>query len=169
MEIFRASDFWRWVLVFKQEGTSCDAEAIGLHLAARPKAERIAIAVQYGEIKDSLNISNVYQVGSIVVGSYLGDDWFEYFRNWLIFQGPDFLADFLSELDDFDSVCQLHDVDGDWPIYEDLSSCATGSGLELPAKAPDFSNEAMFEKLPAEDLERLYPKLWQRYGAEFSG
>jgi len=161
--------FWQWLLEFKKESSSHDAEAIELHLATRPKDERILIAMQYGEIKDLLNSSSVYQAGSIVVGSYFGDDYFEYFRNWLIFQGADFLSGFLLDPDDFDRLCQTHGVAEDWPIYEDLAACVTGVGLELPVKAPDFSNDAVFERLTEKELEKIYPRLWQVYGAEFLG
>ncbi|WP_406111425.1 DUF4240 domain-containing protein [Streptomyces sp. NBC_01003] len=102
------------------------------------------------------------------------DDAFDYFRCWLIGQGrevfegalhePDSLADLLGDFDE--------EIDGDGEelgyaadeAYEELTG-AVAPDLGIPAGPAEPEGTPFDFENPAE-LQRLYPKLSERFGAQ---
>lgn len=93
------------------------------------------------------------------------DDGFEYFRCWLIAQGQ---KAFAAALADPETVAELMQADEQILECEDVMYAAdyayeNVTGTEMPHTDIEYPSEPAGVRWQEEDLERLYPALYERF------
>jgi hypothetical protein len=111
--------------------------------------------------------ADLWNVVSLVEGG-CGDDWFDYFRYWLILQGketfervlarPETIADFDPRTSDLSN----QDLGG---VARAAYEKQTGQA-DMPYDGPTGPGEFKGELLNSEGLRRRYPDLWERFVKE---
>ncbi|HEV2172244.1 MAG TPA: DUF4240 domain-containing protein, partial [Nitrospira sp.] len=99
---------------------------------------------------------------AFVINGGCSDDGFEYFRGWLMLQGRDVWE---AALRDPDSLAEVA-IDGNADC-EDVLSVATEAyrrvtGRSLPSHGEPQEDQPAGQAWEEEDLESLYPRLWER-------
>ncbi len=128
--------------------------------------------------------ANDYKVVAFakIIDGYVSDDSFLYFRCWIIAQGlsfynltlenPDLTADLIYSETEYDFESLLYVAD---QAYQNLRKDSDED--ELPREVArlqgfdydDLSQEITGEDWIEDDLPKLYPKLWTKFGAEKIG
>lgn len=133
-----------------------------------PRNQQILVAQEYRRLIGDLNKMQVWEAGSLISGSPLGDDSFEYFRNWILWSGEKVFFTLTSNPDNL-LEC---DVNFSSPFFEGLSVCSTylsEPNLISPLAAQDFeSNDWDWRDSSSARMAADLPKLWKVYGSNFS-
>ena len=162
-------DFWNLIDEARASGAECDAivDAVADRLRVMPPTEVLAFTRHLDECRAESYRNDLWAIAYIVNGG-CSEDGFEYFRCWLITQGrtyyeaallnPERAADHADPGSDEHECEDILYVSG--RIYEELT------GEELPDTGVDFPADGpLGEEWKEEDLERLYPKLCERFFA----
>ena len=161
------SEFWSFISKSREGVSECEEQADKLSwlLSAQPAAEILSFDELFAKKRKEAYRWNLWGAAYVINGG-CSDDGFEYFRCWLISQGrevfenalknPDSLADVLPE--DFEEAkCEdiLYAAD---KAHEDLI------GESLPARTFDGPSEPEGEEWEEDELDRLFPRLAERFG-----
>jgi hypothetical protein len=174
-------EFWRLI----EESREFDqAEWLTEVLAQKGLKEVLDFEFLFQELMNASYQSRLWGAAFILMGG-CSDDAFDYFRGWLIGQGektfnkvmkdPEFLAEYINEdnLDDegfpqneellsvgLDAYTHIKTGDVEWNdnIYDQLVEALDKKGLQ-PVTEIEFDWEE-------DDLESLFPVLWDRFGEE---
>lgn len=158
---------WSWISDVKSKGLEASYESLRGDLEAQPLEQRTAIATAYQSLVDALNTLLLWEAGSLLNGAPLGDDSFEYFRNWLIWSGEHVFATAATTPD---SLLEC-DVDLSSPFFENLGVCA--EFLPRQAKSNPLSSGQFrpgawdWRDSSAEKIAADLPRLWAVYGKSF--
>ncbi|WP_026559748.1 DUF4240 domain-containing protein [Bacillus sp. J37] len=175
-------EFWRLI----ERSREYDDQAYFLTevLAKKEVEEVLDFEFLFQKLMNSSYKSRLWGAAFVLMGG-CSDDAFDYFRGWLIGQGedifykvmkdPEFLVEYINEdnLDDegvpqneellsagFDaySLLKTGDIEWDDNIYNEFLEALDKRGVE-PMTDIEFDWEE-------EDLENLFPILWERFGEE---
>ncbi|OCA88096.1 molybdenum metabolism regulator [Bacillus sp. FJAT-27225] len=173
-----------WALIEKSKGKENQAEWLTEELAKRNAQEIIDFEFWFQGLLNESYQSNLWAAAYIVMGG-CSDDSFDYFRGWLIGQGeeaynqvmanPEYLADYIEEdnlgeegvpeyeellsvgLDAY-SLKKTGDTEWDDDTYDELQQALDKKGLK-----PQTDIDLDWDE---DDLEDMYPRLWERFGEE---
>jgi hypothetical protein len=99
-----------------------------------------------------------------VINQGCSDDGFDYFRGWLLVQGKDVWDEALR---DPETLAEIH-IDGDVQcedaLYVASKAYEESTGRALPPQQPQPSAPTGV-RWNESDLEALFPRLWERFGA----
>lgn len=173
-----------WSLIEKSREFGDQAEGITEILAQKGLEEVLDFEFLFQKLMNTSYTSRLWGAAFVLMGG-CSDDAFDYFRGWLIGQGeeifnkvmeePEFLAEYINEdnLDDegfpqneellsvgLDAYSLIKTGDTEWNnnIYDELLEALDKMGLQ-PVTDIEFDWEE-------EDLENLFPVLWERFGEE---
>jgi hypothetical protein len=101
-----------------------------------------------------------------IINGGASDDSFEYFRCWLIAQGKEF---FEAVLEQPEKAAERVKDDGEWVECEDILYAAGDAyekktGQPFPGSDIDYPLNPIGVRWKEEDLDRLYPRLCERFG-----
>lgn len=173
-----------WSLIEKSREFENQAEWLTEVLTQKGLEEVVNFEYSFQELMNASYISRLWGAAFVLMGG-CSDDAFDYFRGWLIGQGeeifnkvmkdPEFLAEYINEdnLDDegypqneellsvgLDAYTLIKTGDSEWDdnIYDALLETLNKKGLQ-PATDIEFDWEE-------DDLESLFPILWEKFGEE---
>jgi hypothetical protein len=173
-----------WSLIEKSREFENQAEWLTEVLTQKELEEVVNFEYSFQELMNTSYISRLWGAAFVLMGG-CSDDAFDYFRGWLIGQGeeifnkvmkdPEFLAEYINEdnLDDegypqneelltvgLDAYTLIKTGDSEWDdnIYDELLEALNNKGFQ-PATDIEFDWEE-------DDLEDLFPTLWERFGEE---
>jgi hypothetical protein len=179
--ILEKKEFWRLI---EKSREFDQAEWLTEELAQKGIEEVLDFEFLFQELMNASYQSRLWGAAFVLMGG-CSDDTFDYFRGWLIGQGeeiynkvlkdPEFLAEYINEdnLDDegFPQNEELLSVGGDaytfiktgdieWDddIYDEFLEALDKKGLQSVTDI-EFDWEE-------DDLENLFPVLWERFGEE---
>lgn len=181
MYILEKKEFWR--LIEKSREVD-QAEWLTEELAQKGLEEVLDFEFLFQELMNASYQSRLWGAAFVLMGG-CSDDAFDYFRGWLIGQGeeiynkvmkdPEFLAEYINE-DNLD--------DEDFPQNEELLSVGVDAYTLLKTGDIEWDDDTHNELLEAldkkglqsvtdiefdweeDDLEKLFPVLWARFGEE---
>lgn len=180
--IVEEKEFWR--LIEKSRAYDEQSEWLTEALVQKGLDEVIEFECIFQKLMYDSYQSRLWGAAFVLMGG-CSDDAFDYFRGWLIGQGeeifnkvmknPEFLAEYISEvnLDDegfpqneelltvgLDAYTLIKTGDTEWDdnIYDEFLEVLEKKGLK-PVPDIEFDWEE-------EDLENLFPDLWERFGEE---
>ncbi|WP_053365689.1 DUF4240 domain-containing protein [Bacillus sp. FJAT-27245] len=173
-----------WSLIEKSRDYDDQAEWLIEVLAQKGLEKVLDFEFLFRELMNSSYKSRLWGAAFVLMGG-CSDDAFDYFRGWLIGQGeeifnkvmkdPEFLAEYINEdnLDDegfpqneelllvgWDAynLIKTGTLEWDDSIYDELLKALGKKGLQ-PVPDIEFDWEE-------DDLEHLFPILWERFGEE---
>lgn len=173
--------FWRFI---EESREFNQAEWLTEKLAQRGLEEVVDFEFIFQQLMNASYQSRLWGAAFVLMGG-CSDDTFDYFRGWLIGQGeeiynrviedPEFLAEYIHEdnLDEegfpqneellsvgLDAYTLIKTGDTEWDddTYDELLEALDKKGL---LAAPDI--EFDWEE---DDLDTLFPALWERFGEE---
>lgn len=171
-----------WSLIEKSKEFGDQAEWLTKVLTQKGLEEVLDFEFLFQKLMNTSYTSRLWGAAFVLMGG-CSDDAFDYFRGWLIGQGeeifykvmkePEFLAEYINEdnLDDegfpqneellsvgLDAYTLIKTGDIEWNenIYDELLEALDKKGLQ-PITDIEFDWEE-------EDLENLFPVLWERFG-----
>ncbi|MBI0579814.1 DUF4240 domain-containing protein [Neobacillus cucumis] len=174
-------EFWRLI---EKSREFDQAEWLIEELAQKGLEEVLDFEFLFQELMNASYQSRLWGAAFVLMGG-CSDDAFDYFRGWLIGQGeeiynkvmkdPEFLAEFINEdnLDDEGfpqneellsvgldaySLIKTGDVEWDDDIHNEFLEALDKKGLQYVTDI-EFDWEE-------DDLENLFPVLWERFGEE---
>ncbi|TXN37801.1 DUF4240 domain-containing protein [Flagellimonas hymeniacidonis] len=119
-ELMTENLFWTIISNSRKEGKDIDSQARSLKLELKKLSEQELFGFLYHYYKLSSKSYNgdLWLVPYILLGG-CSDDWFDYFRDWLISRGK---AVYYSALENPDSICDEFDLisEGDEPTFGGL-------------------------------------------------
>ncbi len=173
-----------WSLIKKSREFDDQAEWLTEALTQKELEEVLEFELLFQKFMNASYKSRLWGAAFVLMGG-CSDDAFDYFRGWLIGQGeevfnkvmkdPEFLAEYINKdnLDDegfpqneellsvgLDAYTLIKTGDSEWDdnIYDELLESLDKKGLQLVTDI-EFDWEE-------DDLENLYPILWERFGEE---
>lgn len=173
-----------WSLFKKSREFDDQAEWLTEVLSQKELEEVLEFEFLFQKLMNASYRSRLWGAAYVLMGG-CSDDAFDYFRAWLIGQGeevynkvmkdPEFLAEYINadNLDDeafpqneellsvgLDAYTFIKTGDSEWDddIYDELLESLEKKGLQ-PVADIEFDWEE-------DDLEHLYPILWERFGEE---
>jgi hypothetical protein len=168
-------EFWDLIEASRQVSTDCEeqAETLTKLLAQRTPEDIIAFDEQLYERRLEAFRYDLWAVAYIIYSGGCSNDHFDYFRGWLIAQGRAYFEAALAQAER--AADRIADRIGaeEAPQCEDILYAAyeayeqrTGEKLPMPAapRADAILGEPAGQRWDEEDLPRLYPELWQRFG-----
>lgn len=158
---------WNWIKEAKAAGitVTSSAAAIDALILRLPQERRAALAAEYWALYGQADQLLLWETCSLLQGSPASDDSFEYFRNWLIWGGAEFFARVIAEPDSLTDICEHYGVDISTPYFEALSTLGTYATTESEQHP---SREWNWHESSADRISKDLPKLWARYGRQFS-
>jgi hypothetical protein len=174
-------EFWRLI---EKSREFDQAEWLTEVLAQKGLEEVLDFEFLFQELMNASYQSHLWGAAFVLMGG-CSDDAFDYFRGWLIGQGeeiynkvmkdPEFLAEYINEdnLDDEGfpqneellsvgvdayTLIKTGDIEWDDNIHDGLLEALDKKGLQ-PVTDIEFDWEE-------DDLENLFPVLWERFGEE---
>jgi hypothetical protein len=175
MNMNREPEIWGWLTSAKAAGisTRSDAAAIERSLERLPASAKSMLAAEYSILHAKADSLMVWEACSLMLGSPASDDWFEYFRNWLLWSGRRVFSTAIENADDLEEVCRAENVDTLNPFFEPLSVLASYSDVDIPAPNKPLGMDQFtgrgwnwMDSSP-ERIAADLPKLWQIYGDRF--
>lgn len=123
------------------------------------------LSEEYTKLLENSNTAIVWEAGSLISGSPLGDDSFEHFRAWLIWNG---LSIYYKFLDNPDHIVGCG-IDLSHPFIEDLGAFKDLANTDgkFQLHPPRFSRNGWDWRVAEENIEKDLPKLWSIYGEIF--
>jgi hypothetical protein len=163
------TQFWQLIEASRNKKRDCDKQTAKLEkLLGKLSPEEI---VEFDNIFSSLLIeSYLWDLWAVayIVGGGCSDDGFEYFRRWLIAQGQDYFENALRNperaadvLNDDDCFCEEIGYVANH-VYEQKTGKPLHEALQF--KRHDYPDKPSGEPWSEEDLETLYPALWEKFG-----
>lgn len=176
-------EFWSIIHEAKQKGK---IEYITDYLTGRSEEEIVQFELQFREQMEKSYTSSLWGAAFIIMGG-CSDDCFDYFRGWLIAQGeevfnltlenPEYMARYIpEEYRDEEIMPQLEEIlnvadevftykrTGSWDYdeksQEDFHTLLEGLGYKFKLIELEFDWE------DEDDLEKMFPELWERFGDE---
>jgi hypothetical protein len=173
-----------WSLIEKSKKFDDQAEWLIEVLTQKGLDDVLDFEFLFQQLMNASYTSRLWGAAFVLMGG-CSDDAFDYFRGWLIGQGeeifnkvmkdPEFLAEYINEdnLDDEGfpeneellsvgldayTLIRTGDIDYDDKIYDELLEALDKKGLQ-PITDIEFDWEE-------DDLEDLFPILWERFGEE---
>lgn len=173
-----------WSLIEKSREFDDQAEWLTELLAEKEVEEVVEFEYLFQELMNTSYNSRLWGAAFVLMGG-CSDDAFDYFRGWLIGQGevvfnkvlkdPEFLASYINEdnLDDEGypqneellsvgldayTLIKTGDIEWDDNIHDELLEALDKKGLQ-PANDIELDWEE-------DDLEKLFPILWERFGED---
>jgi hypothetical protein len=132
-------------------------------------SELAACRTGYAAALDCLDRLEIWEAGSLLVGSPIGDSSYLHFRNWLIWQGRSFAESIASDADHLLHLAEQSDACLSDPFVECLhllqepgGSCSTEI---LPVSS--FDEKWNWQDSSAAKIAGDLPKLWAAYGTAF--
>lgn len=181
MYIVEKKEFWRLI---EESREFEQAEWLTEELAQKGLEEVLDFEFIFQELMNASYQSRLWGAAFVLMGG-CSDDAFDYFRGWLIGQGeeiyskvmndPEFLAEYINE-DNLDeegypqneeilsvgldayTLIKTGDVEWDDDIHNELLEALEKKGLQAVTDI-EFDWEE-------DDLENLFPVLWERFGEE---
>lgn len=157
--------FWKLIKQSKRGTDDCEEQAEKLEvLLAKLAAEEIIVFDELlAKRRNEAYRWDLWAVAYIINGG-CSDDGFEYFRCWLIAQGKEFFEAVLLNPEHVSKKVKL----GDEPECEDLLYVAvkayeSKTNQEMPPRKTKHLLKPKGKRWKEEDLEKLYPKLCQRF------
>ena len=182
MHLVEQREFWSFIE--KSREFDNQAEWLTEVLAQKGLEEVLEFEFLFQQLMNDSYKSRLWGAAFVLMCG-CSDDAFDYFRGWLIGQGeeifykvmedPEFLAAYISE-DNLDeegypqnedllsvgldayTLIKTGDIEWDVNIYDELSEALDKKGLQ-PTPDIEFDWEE-------DDLENLFPILWERFGEE---
>ncbi|MBM7605308.1 hypothetical protein JOC75_003331 [Metabacillus crassostreae] len=173
-----------WSLIEKSREFDDQAEWLTELLAEKELEEVVEYEFLFQELMNASYNSRLWGAAFVLMGG-CSDDAFDYFRGWLIGQGevvfnkglrdPEFLAEYINEdnLDDEGypqneellsvgldayTLIKTGDIEWDDNIHDELLEALDKKGLQ-PVNDIEFD-------WGEDDLENLFPVLWERFGED---
>ncbi|WP_421381649.1 DUF4240 domain-containing protein [Bacillus salacetis] len=173
-----------WSLIEESKDHEEQAEWLTEVLGERELSEILDFELHFQTLMNNSYQSSLWAAAYILMGG-CSDDAFDYFRGWLIGQGeevyqrvmdnPEFLAQYIDEdnLDEegfpqneyilssgFDAYTLNKTGDTEWndELYDEFLEALDSKGLK-----PADDIELDWEE---EDLEEMFPQLWNRFGED---
>lgn len=178
-------EFWRLIKEAKEQGEQEEqAEWLSDLLMERGIEEIVDFEAILQQFMNMSYTSRLWGAAFVLMGG-CSDDTFDYFRGWLIGQGEEIFhkvmedPEFLAEYIDDDHL----DEEG-FPQNEELISLGLNAYFLIKTGDDDWDDEVHDEYLQAleekgvnpipdiefdweeEDLEELFPALWERFGED---
>lgn len=184
MEVFIMDQKELWSLIEKSREFDDQAEWLTELLAEKELEEVVEYEFLFQELMNASYNSRLWGAAFVLMGG-CSDDAFDYFRGWLIGQGevvfnkglrdPEFLAEYINEdnLDDEGypqneellsvgldayTLIKTGDIEWDDNIHDELLEALDKKGLQ-PVNDIEFD-------WGEDDLENLFPVLWERFGED---
>lgn len=181
VSILEKKEFWR---LMEKSGEFDQAEWLTEELAQKGLEEVVDFEFIFQELMYASYQSRLWGAAYVLMGG-CSDDAFDYFRGWLIGQGeeiynkvmedPEFLAEYINDdnLDDEGfpqneellsvgldayTLIKTGDIEWDDEIHNELLEALDKKGLQ-PITDIEFDWEE-------DDLEDIFPVLWERFGEE---
>jgi hypothetical protein len=128
----------------------------------------VAFHNHFQELVASANHWDLWAVAYIIAGG-CSDDWFDYFRYWLVSLGR---AAYERALSDPSAVDELrHEYGAEDIFFEQISYVAPTeyrrrTGGEIPLSPVQFNQPSGIPWSNETDLAKRFPRLWAKYAAE---
>ena len=156
--------FWALVEAAKQEaGGDVDRQwqILTEHLATLTLDEIIG----FQRVLDSMRIrsyTNELWAAAYIINGGCSDDWFDYFRGWLIAQGREVFENALRDPETLVGVAQPG------VVCEDILYVASYAYERKTGVRPEFPLDQPFlltgQEWDDDDLPTMYPRLWAKFG-----
>jgi hypothetical protein len=157
---------WEWIHRIRKLHVNPSYDDLLHDLEKMPVEQSGAIACSYRDLMQALDVPAVWQAGSLLVGAPLGDDGFEYFRSWVIWNGVSFYNSVLNKTDDI-LDCEVAFTNC---TFEALGVCMEflpSSANENPLASKDFGSTGWDWQAALDKIESNLPRLWGIYGGGF--
>lgn len=160
------SIIWDWLRQVKMARKRPSYDYLFDELRSMPEERSAIIGCAYRDLMRGCNKAVVWQVGSLLIGEPLGDDGFEYFRSWVIWNG---LVVYNAVTDGGDDILDCK-VDMFNPSCEALGACmefVPSSEKKLRLLNEGFRSGDWDWQIALKEMERNLPRLWKIYGMQF--
>ncbi|MCW7540652.1 DUF4240 domain-containing protein [Aquabacterium sp. A7-Y] len=171
-------DLWTWLdEILREEAIQSIQSRISTSIRAMKLEKHLSIAGAYKLACKELDHLECWEAGSLINGRPLGDDSFEYFRNWIILQGKELHRQIASNPDSL-ATATFRFGTLDHPFFEELSNLGTIGEIDTQrlGSLDSVSAYALLPDSPAlwdwkdADVSRWHlklPLLWSRFGSKF--
>lgn len=173
--------FWQWLKYVRAQigsGSEKAREVLPRELNRVSAATQTQLFDSYHRLLDRANRLDVWEACSLISGSPCSDDSFEYFRNWLMWQGEDVYSRAVRSPDELAGLIEDKVIGAADPFFEPLGLCATVGSVAVdsdadsrtsgePMSVGDFTPKFDWRESTSERMARNLPRLWQMFGSAF--
>lgn len=159
--------FWNWLGVVKGANSNPSSDYLFGELKKMPKKSSADIGCAYMDLMAGLDKEVIWQAGSLINGSPLGDDGFEYFRSWIIWNGERFYEAVIGDVNNLLSF----GINLSNPAFEALGVCVEFVVYPEGMKSSPFENsrsDAWNWQRALASMKEDLPDLWRIYGNKFN-
>lgn len=160
------AQFWNLIEQSRKGNPDCEkqAERLTRLLKKLPPEEIYDFDRHFARRRLEAYRWDLWAVAYIINGG-CSDDGFEYFRCWLIGQGQKAFKAALSSPETIGDLVEddVEDIECEDILYAPNHAYEQITKTEMPPTEINYPPDPAGERWEEEDLERLYPELWERF------
>lgn len=170
--------FWSWMARLKTrfiDERKSIARLVDEEIRRLPAAEALLVRGAYIDLFHRADQLLLWEACSLLVHAPVGDDSFEYFRNWLMWQGREVFERALKEPDSIADLVRGGRDETENPFVEELSSLAEmqqddqrASRCRAPISRGSFLSKWSWQDASTSQMSNDLPQLWELLGQDFS-